>query len=88
MPGYEKIESLKNCGSWGQFCWETCGFERENYSCFYVSSEILFELGFPVFVLIEHELNVENEPVEIETFATSLINKGISCVDTGIWVTL
>ena len=28
MPGYEKIESLKNGGSWGQFCWKTCGFER------------------------------------------------------------
>ena len=30
MPGYEKIESLKNGGSWGQFCWKTCGFERVN----------------------------------------------------------
>ena len=23
-----KIESLKNGGSWGIFCWKTCGFER------------------------------------------------------------
>ena len=30
MPGYEKIESLKNGGSWGQFCWKMCGFERVN----------------------------------------------------------
>ena len=30
MPGYEQIESLKNCGSWGKFCWKTCGFERVN----------------------------------------------------------
>ena len=29
---------------------------------------------------------VENEPVARETFATSFINKGISCVDTGMWV--
>ena len=30
MPGYEKIESLKNGGSWGKFWWKTCGFERVN----------------------------------------------------------
>ena len=29
---------------------------------------------------------VENEPVARKTFATSFINKGISCVDTGMWV--
>ena len=34
MPGYEKIESLKNGGSWGQFCWKTCGFERVNVDYF------------------------------------------------------
>ena len=27
MPGYEKIESLKNGGSWGKFWWKTGGFE-------------------------------------------------------------
>ena len=31
-----------------------CAVPSINYSCFYISSEILFELGFPVFVLIEH----------------------------------
>ena len=30
MPGYEKIESFKNGGSWGKFWWKTCGFERVN----------------------------------------------------------
>ena len=30
MPGYEKMESLKNGGSWGKFWWKTCGFERVN----------------------------------------------------------
>ena len=28
MPGYEKMESLKNGGSWGKFWCKTCGFER------------------------------------------------------------
>ena len=27
MPAYEKMESLKNGGSWGKFWWKTCGFE-------------------------------------------------------------
>ena len=27
MPGYGKMESLKNGGSWGKFWWKTCGFE-------------------------------------------------------------
>ncbi len=27
MPGYEKMESLTNGGSWGKFWWKTCGFE-------------------------------------------------------------
>ena len=29
---------------------------------------------------------VKNEPVARETFATTFINKGTSCVDTGMWV--
>ena len=28
MPGYGKFESMKNGGSWGQFCWKTCGSEK------------------------------------------------------------
>ena len=39
MPGYEKIESLKNGGSWGQFCWKTCGFERVNVAGGEVATE-------------------------------------------------
>ena len=30
LPGYEKKESVKNDGSWGNFWWKTCGFERVN----------------------------------------------------------
>ena len=30
--------------------------------------------------------DVENEPMAIETFATSFLDKGITCVDTGMWV--
>ena len=44
MPGYEKIESLKNGGSWGQFCWKTCGFERVNTNCLHCMSESLCQV--------------------------------------------
>ena len=30
--------------------------------------------------------DVENEPMAIETFATSFLDKGITCEDTGMWV--
>ena len=35
---------------------------------------------------IAMKYGVENEPVARETSATSFIIKGISCVDTGMWV--
>ena len=40
MPGYEKMESLKNSGSWGKFWWKTCGFEW--VKCLYQIKSALF----------------------------------------------
>ena len=72
MPGYEKIESLKNGGSWAQFCWKTCGFERVINALQFILG-VIYKLSLKIISRVVSVLN-PGPSLHVLTFLCGLVS--------------